>query len=107
MYGPGSLARVADLKYGALQEIDGAIAKLEGETGDNLMLTETIVDPEQIAEVLDDGRLMYGQARTVDSRNDVIIMASNLGAVHLLAGMMGKKSMKVARHAGGTQRDAT
>lgn len=44
------LARVADLKYGALQEIDVAIARLEGETGENLMLTET-VGPEQIAEV--------------------------------------------------------
>jgi hypothetical protein len=44
------LARVADLKYGALQEIDFAIARLEGEAGENLMLTE-IVGPEQIAEV--------------------------------------------------------
>jgi ATP-dependent Clp protease ATP-binding subunit ClpB len=44
------LARVADLKYGALQEIDFAIARLEGETGENLMLTET-VGPEQIGEV--------------------------------------------------------
>lgn len=44
------LARVADLKYGALQEIDAAIAKLEGSTDENLMLTET-VGPEHIAEV--------------------------------------------------------
>ena len=44
------LARVADIRYGALQEIDAAIAKLEGETGENLMLTET-VGPEQIAEI--------------------------------------------------------
>jgi ATP-dependent Clp protease ATP-binding subunit ClpB len=44
------LARVADIKYGSLQEVDAAIAKLEGETGENLMLTET-VGPEQIAEV--------------------------------------------------------
>ncbi|XBI18965.1 hypothetical protein VPH35_060603 [Triticum aestivum] len=44
------LARVADLRYGALQEVDAAIAKLEGETGENLMLTET-VGPDQIAEV--------------------------------------------------------
>jgi ATP-dependent Clp protease ATP-binding subunit ClpB len=44
------LARVADIKYGALQEIDTAISKLEGETGDNLMLTETVC-PEHIAEV--------------------------------------------------------
>ncbi|XP_020098644.1 chaperone protein ClpB1-like [Ananas comosus] len=45
------LARIADLKYGALQEIDAAIAKLEGDTSENLMLTET-VGPEQIAEVV-------------------------------------------------------
>ncbi|KAL5990099.1 Chaperone protein ClpB1 [Asimina triloba] len=45
------LARVADLKYGALQEIDAAIAKLEGDTSENLMLAET-VGPEQIAEVV-------------------------------------------------------
>jgi len=44
------LARVADIKYGSLQEVDAAIAKLEGETGEKLMLTET-VGPEQIAEV--------------------------------------------------------
>ncbi|XP_039827595.1 chaperone protein ClpB1-like [Panicum virgatum] len=31
------LARVADLKYGALHELDAAIAKLESETGENLM----------------------------------------------------------------------
>ncbi|XP_058095182.1 chaperone protein ClpB1 [Magnolia sinica] len=45
------LARVADLRYGALQEIDAAIAKLEGDTDENLMLTET-VGPEHIAEVV-------------------------------------------------------
>ncbi|OQU87527.1 hypothetical protein SORBI_3003G293500 [Sorghum bicolor] len=217
------LARVADIRYGALQEIDAAIAKLEGETGENLMLTET-VGPEQIAEVvsrwtgipvtrlgqndkerlvgladrlhrrvigqheavnaiaeavlrsraglgrtqqptgsflflgptgvgktelakalaeqlfddekllvrldmseymekhsvsrligappgyvgheeggqlteqvLDDGRLTDGQGRTVDFRNTVIIMTSNIGAKHLLAGMVGNNSMKAAR----------
>ncbi|KAF8715766.1 hypothetical protein HU200_026714 [Digitaria exilis] len=236
------LARVADLKYGALQEIDTAIARLEGETGENLMLTETVVSrwtgipvtrlgqndkerlvgladrlhqrvvgqteavnavaeavlrsraglgrPQQptgsflflgptgvgktelakalaeqlfddenllvridmseymeqhsvarligappgyvgheeggqlteqvrrrpysvilfdevekahvavfntLLQVLDDGRLTDGQGRTVDFRNTVIIMTSNLGAEHLLAGMVGKNSMKVAR----------
>lgn len=44
------LARVADLKYGALQELDAAIARLVGDTDENLMLTET-VGPEHIAEV--------------------------------------------------------
>ncbi|ONM52774.1 hypothetical protein ZEAMMB73_Zm00001d019350 [Zea mays] len=42
-------------------------------------------------------RLMDGQGRTVDFRNTVIIMPSNLGAWHLLAGMVSKNSMEVAR----------
>ncbi|KAE8785468.1 hypothetical protein D1007_40816 [Hordeum vulgare] len=50
-----------------------------------------------LLQVLDDGRLTDGQGRTVDLRNIVIIMTSNLGAEHLLAGMVGKNSMKVAR----------
>ncbi|CAL4961441.1 unnamed protein product [Urochloa decumbens] len=50
-----------------------------------------------LLQVLDDGRLTDGQGRTVDFRNTVIIMTSNLGAEHLLAGMVGNNSMKVAR----------
>ncbi|OMO81041.1 Chaperonin ClpA/B [Corchorus capsularis] len=45
------LARAADLRYGAIQEVESAIAQLEGTTDENLMLTET-VGPEQIAEVV-------------------------------------------------------
>lgn len=45
------LARVADLKYGALQDIAAAIARLEQELGENSMLSET-VRPEDIAEVV-------------------------------------------------------
>ncbi|XP_057823225.2 chaperone protein ClpB1 isoform X1 [Cryptomeria japonica] len=45
------LARVADLRYGALQEIDAAIAKYEINVEGNLMLTE-VVGPDQIAEVV-------------------------------------------------------
>ncbi|XAR63790.1 hypothetical protein NMG60_11023873 [Bertholletia excelsa] len=46
------LARVADLKYGAIQEVEAAIARLEGGgSEENLMLTET-VGPDQIAEVV-------------------------------------------------------
>ncbi|KAM7480087.1 hypothetical protein LguiA_028300 [Lonicera macranthoides] len=45
------LARAADLKYGAIQEVESAIAKLEGNSDENVMLTET-VGPEQIAEVV-------------------------------------------------------
>jgi ATP-dependent Clp protease ATP-binding subunit ClpB len=36
-------------------------------------------------QVLDDGRLTDGQGRTVDFRNTVIIMTSNLGAAYLQA----------------------
>ncbi|KAK8938100.1 Chaperone protein ClpB1 [Platanthera guangdongensis] len=50
-----------------------------------------------LLQVLDDGRLTDGQGRTVDFRNTVIIMTSNLGAEHLLTGMLGNSSMKTAR----------
>ncbi|KAE8655207.1 Chaperone protein ClpB1 [Hibiscus syriacus] len=45
------LARVADLKYGAIQEVESAIAQIEGTADENIMLTET-VGPEHIAEVV-------------------------------------------------------
>ncbi|KAK4492912.1 hypothetical protein RD792_000239 [Penstemon davidsonii] len=45
------LARAADLRYGAIQEVESAIAKLEGGPTENSMLTET-VGPDQIAEVV-------------------------------------------------------
>jgi ATP-dependent Clp protease ATP-binding subunit ClpB len=38
-----------------------------------------------LLQVLDDGRLTDGQGRTVDFRNTVIIMTSNLGAEYLVA----------------------
>jgi len=37
-----------------------------------------------LLQVLDDGRLTDGQGRTVDFRNTLIIMTSNIGARHLL-----------------------
>ncbi|GAA0140169.1 protease [Lithospermum erythrorhizon] len=45
------LARAADLKYGAIEEVETAIARLESTSDDNGMLTEA-VGPEQIAEVV-------------------------------------------------------
>lgn len=50
-----------------------------------------------LLQVLDDGRLTDGQGRTVDFRNTVIIMTSNLGAEHLLSGLMGNCTMQDAR----------
>lgn len=43
-----------------------------------------------LLQVLDDGRLTDGQGRTVDFRNTVIVMTSNLGS-HLIQDMSGKK----------------
>ncbi|CAA3021637.1 chaperone 1-like [Olea europaea subsp. europaea] len=45
------LARAADLKYGAIEEVETAIARLESSATEDGMLTET-VGPEQIAEVV-------------------------------------------------------
>ena len=40
-----------------------------------------------LLQVLDDGRITDAQGRTVDFRNTVIIMTSNIGAEHLLDGV--------------------
>lgn len=45
------LARAADLRYGAIQDIEAAIAKLEASATEENMLTEA-VGPDQIAEVV-------------------------------------------------------
>ncbi len=42
-----------------------------------------------LLQVLDDGRLTDGQGRTVDFKNTVIVMTSNLGSQHIMA-MMGE-----------------
>ena len=42
-----------------------------------------------LLQVLDDGRLTDGQGRTVDFKNTVIVMTSNLGS-HLIQSMVGK-----------------
>jgi ATP-dependent Clp protease ATP-binding subunit ClpB len=40
-----------------------------------------------LLQILDDGRLTDAQGRTVDFRNTVIIMTSNIGSLHLLEGI--------------------
>jgi ATP-dependent Clp protease ATP-binding subunit ClpB len=42
-----------------------------------------------LLQILDDGRLTDSRGRTVDFRNTVIIMTSNIGSVHLLEGLSG------------------
>jgi ATP-dependent Clp protease ATP-binding subunit ClpB len=40
-----------------------------------------------LLQILDDGRLTDGQGRTVNFRNTVIVMTSNIGSLHLLDGL--------------------
>src|SRR6185295_11999249 len=40
-----------------------------------------------LLQVLDDGRLTDAQGRTVDFRNTIVIMTSNIGSQYLLEGM--------------------
>jgi ATP-dependent Clp protease ATP-binding subunit ClpB len=42
-----------------------------------------------LLQILDDGRLTDAQGRTVDFRNTVIIMTSNIGSLYLLEGLSG------------------
>ncbi|XP_039844099.1 chaperone protein ClpB1-like [Panicum virgatum] len=48
-------------------------------------------------QLLDDGLLTDGKGRTVDFKNTIIIMTSNLGAEHLAEAMTGEKTMEDAR----------
>ncbi|RLM79299.1 hypothetical protein C2845_PM12G16910 [Panicum miliaceum] len=50
-----------------------------------------------LLQLLDDGVLTDGKGRTVDFKNTIIIMTSNLGAQYLMKAMAGEKSMEAAR----------
>ena len=49
-------------------------------------------------QVMDDGRLTDGQGRTVDFRNTVVIMTSNLGS-HLIQERAGNASYEEMKEA--------
>ena len=46
-----------------------------------------------LLQVLDDGRITDSQGRTVDFKNTIIILTSNLGSEHLLAGIQADGSI--------------
>jgi ATP-dependent Clp protease ATP-binding subunit ClpB len=48
-----------------------------------------------LLQILDDGRLTDGQGRTVDFRNAVVILTSNLGSQHLTGGDMEAEEKRV------------
>ena len=45
---------------------------------------------ETLLQVLDDGRMTDGQGRTVNFKNTIIIMTSNIGQRHIAAGLLGE-----------------
>lgn len=47
-----------------------------------------------LLQLLDDGRLTDSQGRTVDFRNCIVIMTSNIGSPHLLDGIGEDGSLK-------------
>ncbi|MBO6171578.1 MAG: AAA family ATPase, partial [Desulfovibrio sp.] len=47
-----------------------------------------------LLQLLDDGRLTDSQGRTVDFRNCIVIMTSNIGSVHLLDGISSDGTMQ-------------
>jgi len=47
-----------------------------------------------LLQVLDDGRLTDGHGRTVDLRNTVIIMTSNLGSTHILDAALSSEDLR-------------
>ena len=54
-----------------------------------------------LLQVLDDGRLTDGQGRTVDFRNTLIIMTSNLGSEYLVNQQRGRGRRRGARRGDG------
>ncbi len=52
-----------------------------------------------LLQVLDDGRITDSQGRTVDFKNTVIIMTSNIGSRHLLEGVENAEIKEGARAA--------
>ncbi|MBN8555593.1 MAG: ATP-dependent chaperone ClpB [Deltaproteobacteria bacterium] len=49
-----------------------------------------------LLQILDDGRVTDSQGRTVNFKNTVVIMTSNIGSVHLLDGITDKGEIKEA-----------
>ncbi len=52
-----------------------------------------------LLQVLDDGRITDSQGRTVDFKNTVIMMTSNIGSRHLLEGVTGAEIPETVREA--------
>ena len=52
---------------------------------------------ETLLQVLDDGRMTDGQGHTVNFKNTIIIMTSNIGQRHIAAGLLGEDELTPER----------
>ena len=52
---------------------------------------------ETLLQVLDDGRMTDGQGRSVNFKNTIIIMTSNIGQRHIAAGLLGEAELTPER----------
>ena len=50
-----------------------------------------------LLQILDDGRITDSQGRTVDFKNTIIILTSNLGATDIIEGIEGGEISKAAQ----------
>src|SRR3569623_167533 len=102
----GDLNRAAELRFGRTPELEKQLAsknvELKSAQGEGSFLREEVTEEDRrrpyavilfdeiekahpdvfntLLQLLDDGRLTDGQGRTVDFRNTVIIMTSNVGS---------------------------
>ena len=53
-----------------------------------------------LLQVLDDGRLTDGQGRTVDFRNTILILTSNLGSMYLVDPLLDDDARRDVGHGG-------
>ena len=54
-----------------------------------------------LLQVLDDGRLTDGQGRTVDFRNTILVLTSNLGSQFLVDPLLDEEVKRESVHGGG------
>jgi len=119
----GDLAKVAEIRYGLAadleKQLEEARQKLSQLQENKKMLKEEVEEDdiaevisrwtgipinkmlegerEKLVQILDDGRMTDGHGRTVDFKNTLIIMTSNVGSQHIQALSQENRSEMEAR----------